>query len=375
MAKESVGMTGVIAAASAICTLDQQDAGTRVRGYAIGELAERATFEEVAHLLIHGTLPNDAELAAYKQKLAGMRGLPDALTVVLEQMPDGTPPMDVLRTGCSALGALEREGDARDARDIADRLIASLPSMLLYWHHVTANGEHIACETDDDTVAGHVLRLLHDEEPAEPARRALDVSLILYCEHELAASTFVARIAASTLSDVYSAVTAAIGTLRGPLHGGANETAMRFIDRFDTPDDAAAGVREALADDQRLDGFGHPVYTDADPRSDIAKAWSRRLSELPGNADQAHVYAVSERVEEVMREEKGLFPNLDFYTASVYRFCGIPTPMFTPLFAISRSTGWCAHVIEQRDDNRIIRPSAEYVGPAPRAFVPLQDRP
>ncbi len=374
MGKKSVAMSGVVAGESAICTVGQQGVGLTYRGYSVDELAERATFEEVAYLLVHEKLPNEAELNAYKEKLSGMRGLPEELKVVLEQIPANAEPMDVLRTGCSALGILEPEGPGHEGPEIADRLIASFPSMLLYWYHFANNGERIETETDDESVAGHFLRLLHGEEPNELRRRALDVALLLYAEHEFAASTFVARITASTLSDFYSAITAAIGTLRGPLHGGANEAAMELIDRYKTPEEAEDGIREAIAEGERLKGFGHPVYTESDPRSDIIKGWSKRLSKLPENADEAHIYAISERIEEVMREERGLFPNLDFYAASTFRFCGIPTNMFTSVFAISRAAGWYAHIIEQREDNKIIRPSAEYIGPELRPFVPIKER-
>ena len=302
-----------------------------------------------------------------------MRELPLALRDTLEWIPANAHPMDVMRTGCSMLGALEPEPDltAPSGHRAAERLLASFPSMLVYWHHFHHSGNGIAATSDEPTIAGHFLHLLHGAKPSESHRRAMDVSLILYAEHEFNASTFNARIAASTLSDFYSAITAGIGTLKGPLHGGANEAAMELIERFKTPDDAEKGIIAALARKDKIMGFGHRVYTHSDPRSDIIKQWAKQLSSEAGDH---WLYPVSERIEKLMWDQKKLFPNLDFYSAGVYHFLGIPTPMFTPLFVVSRITGWAAHVFEQRADNRLIRPAADYVGPGPRAFVPIGQR-
>ena len=369
--KKTVGLAGVTAGETAICTVGKEGVGLTYRGYGIHDLAEHANFEEVAYLLIHGKLPTQSELDAYREALIAARGLPAALKTVLEQLPRDAHPMDVLRTGCSVLGTIEPETEDTNQVDVADRLVACLPSMLLYWHHFHRSGVRIEVETDDDETAGHFLRLLHGREVDELQRRTVDVSMVLYAEHEFNASTFTARVAAATLTDFYSAVSGAIGTLRGPLHGGANEAAMALIERFETPDEAEATVLEMLATKQLIMGFGHRVYTVSDPRSDIIKNWSRRLSEASGDMT---LFNVSERVEEVMWREKKLFPNLDFYMASAYHLCGIPTPMFTPIFVMGRITGWAAHIFEQRSDNRLIRPGAEYIGPELTDFVPIGER-
>ena len=365
------GLAGVIVGESAISTVGEEGVGLSYRGYSIHDLAAHATFEEVAYLLIHGKLPTQTEHNSFMERLVRMRGLPDQLKVVLEQIPGDAHPMDVMRTGCSTMGAIEQEAESNDPFRIAERLVACFSSMLLYWYCFHTSGKRIDTQTEHDTLAGHFLHLLHRRRPDELARQTLNVSLILYAEHGFNASTFAARVTTSTLSDFYSAITTAIGTLRGPLHGGANEAAMELISQFRTSDEAEPAVLNMLAKKQLIMGFGHRVYTTSDPRSDIIKQCARKLSEARGDTT---LYDISNRIEQVMWREKKLFPNLDFYSAPAYHLCGIPTSMFTPIFVMSRVTGWAAHIIEQRGRNRLIRPSAEYTGPAPTPFVQIADR-
>ena len=369
--KKGVVLSGIAAGHTSICTVGREGKGLHYRGYSIEDLAEYATYEEVAHLLLYGHLPTRNELDAFRSRLANNRELPRALEQTLEHLPASTHPMDVMRTGCSVLGCLEPEKSHGDQLRVAERLLGVFPSILLYWHHFHRTGQGIETRVDDPSVAGHFLHLLHGHEPEALEQRSMDVSLILYAEHEFNASTFTARLIASTQSDFYSAVTGAIGALRGPLHGGANEGAMELIERYQNPDQAEKGIIESLSRKEKLLGFGHPVYTVIDPRSDIIKSWSKKLAHQVG--DQ-RMYPVSERIEAVMMREKKMFPNLDFYAASAYHFLGIPTAMFTPIFVMSRVAGWASHIIEQRGDNKIIRPSAEYTGPEPRAFVPIEQR-
>lgn len=371
MSKQAGGLAGIVAGESAIATVGMAGKGLNYRGYSIDDLAQNASFEEVAYLLIYGQLPTKAELATYVKKLVGLRKLPDALKKLLKLIPKDTHPMDVLRTGCSMLGTLEPEINFTAQYDIADRLLALFPGMLSYWYTYHFQDKEINGLSEQETIGGHFLTLLHGSEPPKLYVDMMNVSLILYAEHEFNASTFAARVTAGTLSDFYSAITSAIGTLRGPLHGGANEAAMDLIQRFKTPDEAEKQLKLMLENKAKIMGFGHRVYTTSDPRSDIIKEWSKKLAVAKNNL---LLYKISERIEAVMWQEKKLFPNLDFYSASAYHYCGIPTPLFTPIFVLSRITGWSAHVIEQRQDNRLIRPISKYIGPEPRPFVAIEAR-
>lgn len=370
-AKKAGGLAGVTAGATALCTVGKEGAGLTYRGYDIYDLVDNASFEEVAFLLLYGHLPNRNELDSYIAKLKTLRGLPEQLKQVLEMIPADTHPMDVQRTGVSFLGNVEPEGDFSGQQDTADRLLAILPSILLYWHRFHADGKRIDTETDDDSVAGHFLHMLHDKPPSELHCKSLDTTLILYAEHEFNASTFAGRVITGTLSDMHSAVTGAIGALRGPLHGGANEAAMELIQKFSSPEEATQGVVGMLERRELIMGFGHRVYTTSDPRNSVNKKMSHTLAEEKGDLT---LYEISEAIEKVMWDEKKLFANADFFAASVYHFMGIPTYLFTPIFVCSRISGWAAHVMEQRADNKLIRPAADYIGPRLQKFVAIDDR-
>ncbi|NOG32288.1 2-methylcitrate synthase [Halomonas sp. TBZ9] len=365
------GLRGQSAGETALCTVGKTGSGLTYRGFDIKELAEKATFEEVAYLLLKGKLPNQAELSAYIAKMKTLRGLPDALKAVLEQIPKDAHPMDVMRTGTSMLGNLETEQSFDEQQDATDRLVAVLPSIICYWYRFSHDGVRIETETDDDSVGAHFLHLLRDEVPSKLHADVMNVSLILYAEHEFNASTFTARVCASTLSDLHSCVTGAIGSLRGPLHGGANEAAMEMIEDWTSPEEAEREMMGMLERKEKIMGFGHAIYRTSDPRNEIIKHWSEKLSQDVGDTV---LYPVSVRCEEVMWREKKLFCNADFFHASAYHFMGIPTKLFTPIFVCSRVTGWAAHVFEQRANNRIIRPSADYTGPEKSEWVPIEQR-
>lgn len=365
------GLRGQVAGQTELCTVGKTGAGLTYRGYDVRELAEKCCFEEVAYLLLYGALPNKSQLSAYNEKLQGLRGLPVELKEVLERIPADAHPMDVMRTGASMLGTLEPELSFEQQRDVADRLLAVFPAIMCYWYRYSHDGVRIDTITDEEGIAGHFLHLLHSKRPSELHVRVMNVSLILYAEHEFNASTFTARVCASTLSDLYSCVTGAIGSLRGPLHGGANEAAMELIERFSSPEEAVTELLAMLARKDKIMGFGHAIYKESDPRNEVIKQWSKRLAEEVGDSV---LFPVSVAIDETMWAQKKLFPNADFYHASAYHFMGIPTKLFTPIFVCSRTSGWTAHVFEQRANNRIIRPSADYIGVEQRAVPALDQR-
>ncbi|EHY9870390.1 2-methylcitrate synthase [Vibrio vulnificus] len=366
------GLRGQSAGSTALCTVGKTGTGLTYRGYDITDLANHAQFEEVAHLLLRGHLPTQQELDAYKTRLIGLRGLPAELKQALELIPASAHPMDVMRTGCSVLGNLEQETDFSQQLDATERMLALFPAIICYWYRFSHDGVRIDTQDQSqDCIGGYFLKMLTGKEPSELHKQVMHCSLILYAEHEFNASTFAARVCASTLSDIHSCVTAAIGTLRGPLHGGANEAAMEMIENWQTPEEAESNILRMLANKEKIMGFGHAIYRESDPRNALIKRWSQALSEA---VDDTHLYAVSERVEAVMKREKDLFCNADFFHASAYHFMDIPTKLFTPIFVMSRLTGWTAHVFEQRANNRIIRPSADYVGPDHQDWVPIEQR-